>query len=70
MKTSELEALVEAMGPPKDNTAYHNAVREARRGIEKAERYFGCPVRISHQHTRTGPGSYVLTYTFIPAEQA
>jgi hypothetical protein len=70
MKPAEIEALVEAMGPRPNNDAYHKAMREMRAAVHKAERYFGCPVKISHQHTRTSPGSYVTTYTFVPADQS
>jgi hypothetical protein len=69
MKAADFDALVKAIGPSPDYSAYNKAIREAREAVYKAERYFGGPVKIAASKARSGgPGSYVVTLTFAPAD--
>lgn len=69
MKAQDFDALVKAMGPKPDYSAYHKAMREMRAAADKAERYFGCPVKVAKSTVKAGNGAYVVTHTFVPAEQ-
>ncbi len=55
-----------ADGPKRDNSAYHEAMAQARRSFEEAESAMGGPVRLKIKTKRKGNGDYVVKWVFKP----
>ena len=62
----EIIALLKALAhsPKRDNSAYHQAIAEARRAFEDAEIALGGPVRVRTKTKRKRSGEYVVKWTF------
>jgi hypothetical protein len=63
-------ALLKAMaeGPKRDNSAYHQAMAEARKAFEDAEAALGGPVRVRTKTKKKRSGKYVVKWTFERSE--
>jgi len=61
-------ALLRAMAdsPKRDNSAYHQAMAQARQAFEDAEAELGGPVQVKMKSKRKGSGAYVVKWTFKP----
>lgn len=57
-----LRAMVES--PRRDNSAYHQAMAEARKAFEDAELALGGPVRVCMKAKKKRSGKYVVKWTF------
>lgn len=57
-----LKALAET--PKRDNSAYHQAIAEARRAFEEAEEQLGGPVKVKIKIKTKRNGDYVVKWTF------
>ncbi|MCD2183270.1 hypothetical protein [Rhizobium sp. GN54] len=68
--TPEMRALVKAVAesPRRDNSAYHQAIAEARQAFEAAEAALGGPVRLKTKTRMKGDGEYVVKWTFKRAK--
>jgi hypothetical protein len=66
---SDMAALVKAVadGPKRDNSAYHEAMAEARKQFDEAEAALGGPVRLKIKTKRKRNGDYVVKWVFKPA---
>lgn len=53
-----------AQSPKRDNSAYHQAIAEARRAFEDAEIALGGPVRVRTKTKMKRRGEYVVKWTF------
>ncbi len=57
-----LKALADT--PKRDNSAYHQAIAEARRAFEAAEARLGGPVKVKIKSKTKSNGDYVVKWTF------
>ncbi|OJF90106.1 hypothetical protein [Pararhizobium antarcticum] len=59
-------ALLRAMAdsPKRDNSAYHQAMAEARQAFEDAEAALGGPVRVKVKTKIKNNGAYTVKWTF------
>lgn len=66
----ELAALLEALAksPRRDNTAYHQAIAEARQAFEDAQTALGGPVKVKTKTKLKRNGAYVVKWTFRKVE--
>ncbi len=65
---TELMRLM-AESPRRDNSAYHEAMSEARRSFAAAQAAFDVPVRVRVKTRIKRNGDYVVKFTFKPARQ-
>lgn len=65
---SELMRLV-AKSPRRDNSAYHQAMADARQAFEAAQAAFDGPVRAKVKTRLKRNGDYVVKFTFKPAQR-
>jgi hypothetical protein len=65
-----MSALVKAVAdsPRRDNTAYHQAMAEAREMFGRAEAAFGGPVRVKAKAKLKRNGKYVVKWVFERAD--
>lgn len=63
-------ALLKAIAdsPKRDNSAYHQAMAEARQAFEDAEAAVGGPVRVKTKRKVKRNGDYVVKWTFKAAK--
>lgn len=63
-------ALLKAIAdsPKRDNSAYHQAMADARQAFEAAERALGGSVRLKTKTKNKRNGDYVVKWTFKPAK--
>lgn len=66
----DMMALIKAMAesPKRDNTAYHQAMAEARQAFENAAAALGGPVRVKTKTKLKRSGEYVVKWTFKRAK--
>ncbi|MBB3966537.1 hypothetical protein [Rhizobium metallidurans] len=57
-----------ADSPRRDNSAYHDAMAQARQAFEAAEAAIGGPVRVKTRIKTKRNGDYVVKWTFKPAK--
>jgi hypothetical protein len=62
----DMMAILKAMAdsPKRDNSAYHQAMAEARQAFENAEAALGGPVRVKTKTKQKRSGEYVVKWTF------
>lgn len=60
-----LKALADT--PKRDNSAYHEAISQARRAFEEAEAALGGPVSVKIKTKTKRNGDYVVKWTFRSA---
>lgn len=62
----ETIALIKAVAdsPKRDNSAYHQAMAEARQAFEQAETALGGPVKVKIKTKTKRNGDYVVKWTF------
>lgn len=53
-----------AASPKRDNSAYHQAIAEARRAFEDAEVALGGPVEVRAKTKMKRNGDYIVKWTF------
>ncbi len=65
----DLAAVMKAVadGPKRDNSAYHQAMAEARRSFEEAEAAMGGAVTLKMKSKRKRNGDFVVKWVFKPA---
>ena len=61
-----LKAVVDE--PRRDNSAYHQAMAEARRSFEDAEAALGVPVKVKMKTKHKRNGDFVVKWTFKPSK--
>jgi hypothetical protein len=64
--TALLKAVVDS--PKRDNSAYHQAMAEARQAFETAEAALGGPVQVRTKTKMKSNGDYVVKWTFRRAK--
>ncbi|TNM62663.1 hypothetical protein [Aliirhizobium smilacinae] len=66
----DLDALIKAVAdsPRRDNTAYHQAMAEAREMFDQAETALGGPVTVRTKTKLKPNGKYVVKWVFERAE--
>jgi hypothetical protein len=66
----DMTALIKAVAdsPRRDNSAYHQAMAEAREMFDKAEAALGGPVTVKTKTKLKPNGKYVVKWTFERAE--
>lgn len=57
-----------ADSPRRDNSAYHEAMAQARLAFEAAEKALGGPVRLKMKTKKTRRGKYKVKWTFKRAK--
>jgi hypothetical protein len=69
-KKPDLDALIKAVAesPRRDNSAYHQAMAEAREMFSQAEAAIGGPVVVKSKAKMKTSGKYVVKWTFEKAE--
>ena len=69
-QTPDMTALMRIVteSPRRDNSAYHEAMSQARRAFEAAQTAFDGPVRAKVKTRIKRNGDYVVKFTFKPAE--
>jgi hypothetical protein len=69
-KAPDTLALLKAIAdsPRRDNSAYHDAMAQARQAFEAAEAAIGRPVRVKTKTKTKRNGDYVVKWTFKPAK--
>ena len=67
---TDMTAIFKAVAddPKRDNSAYHQAMAEARRSFEDAEAALGVPVTVKMKAKQKRNGDYVVKWTFKPAK--
>lgn len=66
----DLNAIVKAVAdaPRRDNSAYHEAMAEARAAFERAEAELGGPVTVRIKTKTKSSGKYVVKWVFERAD--
>jgi hypothetical protein len=64
--TPDMIAILKAMAdsPKRDNSAYHQAMAEARQAFESAEAALGGPVRVKTKTKTKRNGEFSVKWTF------
>lgn len=67
---SDLGAMVKALAesPRRDNSAYHQAMAQARLAFEQAQAEIGGPVAVTTKAKRKRNGNYVVKWVFKPVK--